>query len=271
MSIHSEQRKRYILAMLEREHRVMVTEAAEKLGVSAESIRRDLVVLENEGRLKRVYGGAVRPMLMSEEAPYEQRQSVHASEKKLIGRLAAQTIEDGSTILLDVGTTTLELAKAIQGFKRLTILTNSLPAAAALGETVRSGRLHATVMLLGGTLNAEQQSLTGPLCERVLRDIRVDRAFLSCGGVSLEHGITDYDLNEASCSRLIALCAEHVTVVADHSKLGVRTFIHVAELEDVDTIICDEPPPKEWGKRLKEAKVKWLDVQEQLKDWMGET
>lgn len=258
MSILSEERKIVILECLEREGKVMVISLAEQLNVSTETIRRDLLNLEREGKLKRVYGGAIQPTFRNDEAPYTIRQKMNANEKKAIGMRAAELIEDGSTIVIDNGTTTLELAKSIQGNKRLTILTNSLRVAACLLESISMERFTGKVILLGGEVNAEQHSISGTLCEQMMLQFRVDQAFLSVGGISLTQGITDFDVNEAAMSRAFAAAAQEVIVLGDHSKLGISTFAHIIPFEKTDVIISEKSCPSEWLSVMEEKRVQWI-------------
>lgn len=260
MSVLAEQRKQSILEWLEKEGKVMVIPLATYLDVSTETIRRDMAVLEKEGKLKRVYGGAIKPIFHNEEAPYRLRQKSYQKEKKAIGKAAAELIRDGSTIAIDVGTTPLELAKAIQGKKRLTVLTNSLPVAVCLLESLSQGKFTGKVILLGGEANPEQQSINGPICERMARQFRVDQAFLSVGGISLTNGVTDYDLNEASMSRTLAESAQEVIVLADHSKLGVSNFASTLPLEQVDVIVTNTECPMDWTETLAKISVLWIQA-----------
>jgi DeoR family fructose operon transcriptional repressor len=183
-----------------------------------------------------------------------------ANEKKAIGMRAAELIEDGSTIVIDNGTTTLELAKSIQGSKRLTILTNSLRVAACLLESISLERFTGKVILLGGEVNAEQHSISGRLCEQMMLQFRVDQAFLSVGGISLTHGITDYDINEAAMSRTFAYAAQEVIVLGDHSKLGISTFAHIIPVERADVIISEKACPAEWLPVIEEKRVQWIEA-----------
>jgi DeoR family fructose operon transcriptional repressor len=260
MSILSEERKSVILDCLEKEGKVMVLSLAEELKVSTETIRRDLLILEREEKLKRVYGGAIQPSFRSDEAPYTLRQKMFANEKKAIGMRAADLIEDGSTIVIDNGTTTLELAKSIQGSKRLTILTNSLRVATCLLESISLERFTGKVILLGGEVNAEQHSISGTLCEQMMLQFRVDQAFLAVGGISITHGITDYDVNEAAMSRAFAAAAQEVIVLGDQSKLGISTFAHILPFEQVDVIISEKGCPKEWLPYMEEKRVQWIEA-----------
>ncbi|MFC0216594.1 DeoR/GlpR family DNA-binding transcription regulator [Paenibacillus chartarius] len=260
LSVLAEERKMCILEWLEREGKVMVVPLAAHLDVSTETVRRDMAALEKEGLLKRVYGGAIKPTFRTDEAPYSMRQKVNFEEKRAIGRMAAEMIQDGSTIAIDEGTTPLELARAIQGRKRLTVLTNSLPAAVCLLESLSQDKFSGKVILLGGEVNPEQQAANGPLSERIAREFRVDQAFLSVGGITLTHGITDYDLNEASMSRTLAEAAQEVIVLADRSKIGISTFAHMLPIEQADVIVTDAPCPADWTAALEEKGVLWVQA-----------
>lgn len=248
-----------ILDVLYREGKVKVLPMAEQLGVSSETIRRDLDVLESEGKLSRVYGGAVRSGYAGGEPSYDQRVQLHTDVKKKIGECAAALIEDGDTIALDVGTTMLELAKAIVGKRNVTIITNSLSVASYLSDSLHHHKFSGKVFMLGGQLNPDQQSVTGPLCEQMLGMFFLNKAFLSVGGISLSGGITDYDFNEAYISKQFAKSAQQVVVLADQSKIGVQAFTQIAPLEQVDIIVSDQPYPKDWKDTLEQKGVYWLD------------
>ncbi|NEW06972.1 DeoR/GlpR transcriptional regulator [Paenibacillus sp. SYP-B3998] len=258
MSLLAQERKDLIMQTLMREGKVKVLPMAEELGVSSETIRRDLDVLEMEGRLQRVYGGAIRSGHENGEPPFQQRRELYADAKKKIGARAAQLIQDGDTIILDVGTTMMELAKSIQGKRNLTILTNSLPIGTYLSEALNSNTFSGKVFLLGGQLNPEQQSLTGPLCEQMMKQFFVNKAFLSIGGIALSSGVTDYDLNETHISKEFAKSANEVIILADQSKIGVQAFAQIMPLEQIDMVISDQNYPKDWKHVLDEQGICWV-------------
>jgi DeoR/GlpR family transcriptional regulator of sugar metabolism len=260
VSVLAEERKQTIINLLNSEGKVRVVPLAEQFNVSPETIRRDLDVLEKDGLLRRVYGGATKPLFQTSEAPFTQRQFKLVKEKEAIGRCAAALIEDGDTIAIDVGTTALELVKAITGRRRLTVLTNSVSVAIGLMDGVNQGRFSGKIILLGGELNPEQQSISGSICERTMQQFRVSKAFLSSGGVSMPGGISDYDPDEASMSRIFAQTAERVFVLADHSKLGVISFTHMLSFEEVDSVISDSPCPEGWAEHLAENEVEWIEA-----------
>ncbi|USB31612.1 DeoR/GlpR family DNA-binding transcription regulator [Paenibacillus sp. YPG26] len=258
MSVLAEGRKLQIKHELEREGKVMVVPLSRQFGVSAETIRRDLQVLEKEGHLRRVYGGAVKSSFRGNEAPYNLRQKMYAAEKRAIGERAAMMIKDGGTVVIDGGTTTLEMAKAIRGRRGLTILTSSLPLAACLLEGLSRDQFSGKVIMLGGEVSPLQHSITGIAGERMMRGFSIDQAFISVGGVSLTHGFTDFDLNEASMSCAFAEAAQEVIVLADHSKFGINTFAPIMPTEQCDYIVCDQVPTLQWQEHLRKRKVAWV-------------
>ncbi|WP_313886513.1 DeoR/GlpR family DNA-binding transcription regulator [Bacillus sp. SD088] len=258
LSLLSEERKRLLIDELDTHGKVRVSDLAQKLEVSNETIRRDLEALEKVKKLKRVYGGAVKISYEDGEPPYQQRQIIQGTEKKLIGKKAASLIKDGDTIFLDTGTTILNLAKFIKNLNRLMILTNSLPVANVLKDALAQGLFRGKVILLGGELSPDQQSVSGYLCEEMLKNFYVDKAFLSVGGVSLKTGISDYDFNESSISKLAATNAKEVIVLADYSKIGVQSFTKITTLEQVDVMICDKKPPSSWESELDKKNVDWI-------------
>ncbi|MDG0792146.1 DeoR/GlpR family DNA-binding transcription regulator [Cohnella ginsengisoli] len=257
MSISSEERKRVIVDQLKLDGRVKVPELSLRFAVSEETVRRDLLLLEREGLAKRVYGGAVPSKQTNYEPPYLQRQKEKAQEKERIGRAAAALISSGDTIAIDVGTTTLELAKAISGCERLTVLTNSLAVAYHLMESLNGGRFTGKIIVIGGELNPEQQSMSGTMAERMISQFRVDKAFISVGGVSPNRGVSDYDLGETGMSRRMAEAAGQTIVLADDSKLNKEAFVEIVPLRNVHTIVSNVAAPREWAQTLRAHRLQW--------------
>ncbi|MFM9277094.1 DeoR/GlpR family DNA-binding transcription regulator [Paenibacillus jiagnxiensis] len=260
MSILSEERKKFILEQLKLEGQVKVAELSAQCEVSEETVRRDLLLLEREGLVKRVYGGAITVKPSAYEPPYLQRQTVKAEEKERIGRKAAELIASGDTIVIDVGTTALELAKAIADRERLTVLTNSIAVAYYLMESLNSGRFSGKIIVIGGDLNPEQQSMSGSVAEHTLSRFRVDKAFISIGGISVKRGISDYDIEETSMSRLMIENAGQTIVLADDSKIGREAFVEIAPIREVHTVVSNVAPPKEWLPLVKSRHLQWIEA-----------
>ncbi|CAM4104768.1 DeoR/GlpR family DNA-binding transcription regulator [Paenibacillus alkaliterrae] len=253
MSLTFEERKKTILERLAREERVQVVALSTDLNVSPETIRRDLDRLEKEGRLKKVYGGAVSAGMDSSEPPFLHRTQMNPAEKSSIGQLAASLVKDGETIMIDNGTTTVEVIRYLRDRSDITIVTHSVPAL-LLAMEVFKGR----IIFAGGEVNSIQQSTTGTLAESMLQQFKVHKVFISVGGISLVEGITDYDLNEAGMSRKMMERAEEAIVLADHSKFGKTTFARISSLQDVSMIISDRGCPAEWVEHLKEREIELL-------------
>ncbi|WP_195574633.1 DeoR/GlpR family DNA-binding transcription regulator [Paenibacillus sp. 1001270B_150601_E10] len=258
MSLLSEERKQYILEQLDGGGKVRVVQLAKELQVSNETIRRDLAVLEEEKRLRRVYGGAVKVQYETGEPPYQQRQVLHHEAKQKIGRCAAALIQDGNTIYMDTGTTIHELAKALKGRKRITVLTNSLTVASLLRDSLSQGLFSGRIIILGGEISPDQQSVSGHLCLDMLGHFYVDKAFISVGGVSIVTGISDYDMNDSVISRTATSSAKEVIVLADYSKMGIQAFCHIAPMEKIDVVVCDHPYPPSWGQELELKGITWM-------------
>lgn len=253
MSLTYEERKKTILEQLMKEEKVQVFLLSEQLSVSPETIRRDLDRLDKEGMLKKVYGGAVKARTESWEPPFIQRTQINHTEKESIGKLAASLVKEGETIMIDNGTTTIEVIRYLRDRSDVTIVTHSVPALLLAMEMFK-GR----IVFAGGEIDVHLQSAGGALTERVLQQFKVHKAFISVGGISLVDGITDYDLKEVSISRKMMERAEEVIVLADHSKLGISTFAQIASLQEVSMIITDQHCSTEWVEHLKEKNVEIL-------------
>lgn len=222
--------------------------------VSEMTIRRDLRDLDREGLLRRVHGGAVSSLGRSYEPPYAIRLATNDEKKRAIGRKAAELVLDGDSIALDVGTTTLEIARALHGKRNLTIITASLP---IVNEIVSDLSLTSDVRLIlaGGILRAGELSMTGHIAARTYSDFHVDKAFIGVGGISLEDGLTEYNLEDALVKKPFIQNAQQRIVVADSSKIGRTTFTSVAALSIVDIIITDADIRKEMLNSLQERGI----------------
>lgn len=259
-SLSYEERRVKILEKLAQEEKVRVPLLAEELNVSSETVRRDLDRLDKEGKLKKVYGGAVQSRSDSWELPFEQKRRIHEAEKCAIGRAAASLVNDGDSVMLGNGTTPLELVRHLAGKKNVTLVTHSAPAL-ILAMEVFKGR----IIFIGGEVGTHQKSANGPLAEAMLQQLKVNKAFISAGGVSSVDGITDFDLNEASISRKMMERAEETIILADYSKLGKTTLAHICPLQDVSMIVTDANCPDEWRKMLAERGIELLIAEDECR------
>ena len=251
----AEERRQHILMLLDQKGAITVAELCERFGVSEMTVRRDLAALERRGLLRRVHGGAVSARGRSYEPPFLVRSGQRVAEKQRIAEAAVRLIHDGDSIALDVGTTTLEIAKRLEGVRNLTIVTPSLHIANVLAN-VPQNRL----ILTGGILRPGELSLVGHLAERVFQDLYVDKLFLGIGGLDLEAGLTEYNLEDAQVKRAMLRSAKECIVVTDSSKLGRVAFAAVAPIAAMDTLITDTEADPALVARLEEMGVRVIVV-----------
>ncbi len=227
-----------------------ISALSRKLNVSEATVRRDLLSLEKQGRLKRVHGGAVGVPSGMEEPIFEEKESSLAAEKSLISRAALSMIEDGDSIYLDGGSTVLALAKLLHLKKSLTIVTNSISSVLALMDSGHG------IIIVGGRMRALSRTLVGSLTEKSLGSLRFKKAFLGTIGFSVKRGISTTDPDEAYTKGLVMQRAEAVVLLADRTKIGVESFASSGDISDIDFIVSDyEFSPKE-TKELMRAGVK---------------
>lgn len=258
MSIVGEERKRHILNVLEVKGKVKVGSLAKELQVSTETIRRHLEELESEKKLRKVYGGAIKISFEKEEPPHFKRAEYYSKEKNLIGKKAAELVNDNEIILIDVGTTTIQMIKYLEGRKNLTILTTSIPALNMLVGCINKGSFTGKIIFTGGEINTKQWTVSGGISEKFIDSFYLDKSFISPGGLCLDNGVTAYEVNEALLSTKIMKNSKEAIILSDHSKLGVRNYIKISDLDDVDIIVCDTEPPHEWKKELEEKDITWI-------------
>jgi DeoR family transcriptional regulator, fructose operon transcriptional repressor len=232
--VYAEERQLFILELAKREGRVDAAALAEQLKVSAETIRRDLTVLERQGQLRRTHGGAIPLQHLGFDPVLVTRASTMVDEKTRIGKAAVGYLPAEGSILIDAGTTTAALAEAIPADRSLTVLTGALPTALSL-----AGRDNLTVLMPGGTIRGRSMCAVGPWAVRDLSEVCVDTAFMGTNGLSIERGLTTSDQAEAVTKQAMISAARRVVVLCDHSKVGADDFFRFASLSDVDVLITD--------------------------------
>lgn len=238
--MYGSERRRHITETLAASGRVTVADLAADLDVSAETIRRDLSLLESEGHLERTHGGAVPAVPGGRvERTLAARRSENVDAKSAIGRAALRLLPAvGGTVLLDAGSTTDRLAASLPADHGLTLITNSIPVADGLHRAA-SEDLH----VLGGTVRGLTGACVGPSVLRALEAIRVDVAFMGTNGLHPECGLTTQDPDEAAVKNAMCRAARRVVVLADSSKFGHEFLVSFAPLDGVDVLVTDAPPP----------------------------
>lgn len=248
------ERRNLIADFVRKTGKISIEEIVERFNVSEMTARRDLQHLDKEGFLRRVHGGAVNAAGRSYEPPYQVRSLEMTEAKIAIGKKAAEQIEDGDSIALDVGTTTLEIARALKGRHGITVITASLPIAIELMSN-NSLRSDIRLILTGGIVRPGEFSLIGSLAESAYKEFHVDKAFVGVGGVSHEDGLTEYNLEDTQVKRTMIKSAHKVILVADHSKFNKTTFANIAPLSSVDTVVTDNQTPEAALEKLRESGI----------------
>jgi DeoR/GlpR family transcriptional regulator of sugar metabolism len=256
-------RRKKILELVQESGAGTVSDLREVLGVSEMTIRRDLQHLARDGLLRRVHGGAVSNFGRSFEPPFVVRSTSNADKKRAIGRRGAELVMNGDSIALDVGTTTLEIARALHGKRDLTILTAGLQIAEAVLSHM-SLTSDVRLILTGGVVRPGELSMTGHIAERTYADFHVDKAFIGVGGLSLEDGLTEYNLEDALVKRHLIRSAHQRIVVADSAKLGRTTLTTVGPLSSVDVLVTDADAPHQVVAALTEAGIEVLIATEEI-------
>lgn len=254
----SDERKDRILYELDNYGKVSVRELSQQFEVTTETIRRDLDSLEMQCKLKRIHGGAIKISFDRQEPSHMQRKDVYKEEKQKIGYRASRLINDNDIIAIDTGTTTCEILYHLRDKKNLTVLLNTVAGLNILIELKNKGMFNGRIIFLGGEINTDQLSCFGPISENLLNNFYVDKAFIAVTGISLQNGLTSFDVSEANLSKKIMGIAKEAIIVADHSKIGVRNFYKIADLQEANIIVCDEAAPKEWQDKFTQYEIDWI-------------
>ena len=243
------ERRQRILALLREQSNVSVTELAQLLSVSEGTIRNDLTALDEAQQLMRVRGGAVlRGNHSTQVSVLTARARVNATAKQRLARWAADMVEDGDSILLDASTTVFHMASFLQDRRNLTIVTNGIEVARVLAANPAN-----TTILIGGILRADGASVTGHLGEKILKDLHIKTAFVSCSGFSVEVGLTELDLQEAQLKSHMIRSANRVVALIDSSKFGQASLAPFATVEQIAHILTDSQVDPEEIERLRQT------------------
>jgi len=230
----SEERHKQILDVLDSSGSTLVSQLAARFQVSEMTIRRDLITLEKKGFLHRVHGGAVSSRGRSYEPPFIVRQVKNIDEKRRIGEAAAGMVNTGESLILDVGTTTLEMAHHLLGKRNITVITPSLHIANLLTE-----QPGIRLILPGGILRKGELSLVGNLAERAFQDFFVDKLFLGVGAIDLQAGLTEFNMEDSEVKKVMLRSAKEIIVLADASKFGQVAFASIGPLKLASRIVTD--------------------------------
>ncbi len=246
--MYAAERQQRILAEARREGRVEVSSLSELLGVTSETVRRDLTALETRGAVRRVHGGAIPVERLELEPSLATRTARNSDVKRRIAARVLEELPPGGTVLLDSGSTTQTLVSLLPSDADFTIITNSIPAAAFLATMPRI-----TLLITGGRVRGVTGATVGPWTNEALEGLVVDVAVLGTNGLSVARGFTTPDQVEARAKRGMVQAARRVIVATDSSKAGDDHLHRFAALDEVDLIVTDDALPDEVAAELRAA------------------
>lgn len=235
--MYAEERQQAMVGMIARDRRLSVSNVAESFGVTTETVRRDLANLQQQGLIHRVHGGAVpADALTTIEVAVSERDKTAGEQKSRIARAALDQLPaDGGSILLDSGTTTGRLAALLPTDRRLTLFTNT----ASIAMKVAT-HLSIDVHLLGGRVRPTTQAAVGPTTIAALSNLRVDVCFIGTNGLTVDHGLSTPDADEAAVKAAMIRAGRRVVVVTDSRKLGHETLVRFGTCDQIDAVITDD-------------------------------
>jgi DeoR family transcriptional regulator, aga operon transcriptional repressor len=246
-------RRMKILKKLSINDQVFVNELSKEFGVSEVTIRNDLEQLESKNLLIRARGGAMSTtQVVSQDLQLGEKHKLNLTEKVKIGKAAAKLIKESDTLIMDSGTTTLEVIKNIDpSLSNVTVITNALNIANQLVSMP-----NVNLIIPGGALRKNSLSLIGPLAEKSFRNFFVDKVFLGVDGFDTMNGISTPNIEEAFLNQIMIEVAREVIVVADSSKFLRKSLAFICKLDRIDTVITDSGISDEDKKRLEDAGIK---------------
>ena len=242
-------RQREILELVRQKGFVAIEALAQHFAVTAQTIRRDVNALCDQAFLQRYHGGAGLPSSV-ENIAYDTRQIIGHDEKRRIGRLAATRIPDQASLVINIGTTTEEVAKALLDHSGLRVVTNNLNVANILCRNPEF-----EVIIAGGLLRNRDGGIVGDAAVETIRQFKVDIAVIGISGIDQDGTLLDFDVREVRVAQAIMESARQVFLVADHSKFGRSAMVRLGHLSQVHALFTDRTPPREIGEILQHAGV----------------
>lgn len=248
--MNAKKRQQIIIQLLTEKGAITVAELCEHFQVSDMTIRRDLSALESAGLLRRIYGGAVGARGRSFEPPLLTRTQESQYAKEAIGAYAAGMVNEGDSIALDVGTTTLAMARHLSRLRAITVVTASLPIVNVLLDYP-----DIQVIMAGGILRREEQSMVGQIAEQTFQRFHVDKVFVGVAGVDLDAGLTEYNVDDARVKEQLISSGGRRILLVDSSKLGRRKFAGVARLSQIHEIVTDDKIEDDYHRALQKMGI----------------
>ena len=258
-------RQQKIVEITRKQKRVTVEELAALLNISRETIRRDLTDLAKYGKIQKIHGGATLPRVFG-EGSFQQRMSDNAEAKTRIAQAAVSLFEEGETLFIDTGSTTLYLAEKLSEVSGLTIITNSAEIAKVASSDPANVKMvdntNNRVFLLGGEFSLDNRQTIGTMVTSQIRLFRAHHAVLTIGALDGRTGAMDFNIDEAQVARAMIEQSQSVTILMDSSKFDQLASFEVCSLARIDRIVCDRAPPPSLAEAMKNAGINVIQAQQ---------
>jgi len=234
-----------------RQHGALSVETlAERFGVTLQTVRRDVKLLAEAGLLARFHGGVRLPSSTTENIAYRQREALNAEGKQGIARAVAARIPNGSSLLINLGTTTEAVARELLQHQSLRVITNNLNVAAILADNP-----DCEVIVTGGMVRHRDRGIVGAAAVDLIRQFKVDIGLIGISGIEADGSLRDFDYREVQVARAIIEHSREVWLVADHSKFNRPAMVELARIDQIDLLFTDVAPPEPFPQLLAEAGV----------------
>lgn len=248
------ERRNAIVTKVSSEGKVLVADLAKEFDVTEETIRRDLEKLDNDGLVRKTYGGAIKNESFNIDLPFHVRKQTNVESKQKIAALIGEMINDGDYIMLDASTTALCVIKNILHKKNITLITNSIEILLEL-----CNKPEWNVLSTGGMLKEGGLSLVGYQAEKMISGFHVDTAICSCKGLDETNGITDSNERDAEIKKAFFRSANRRVLAADSSKFDRSSFVKVCGFNDIDVVVTEKYPGDTWAERLKQNNIELIN------------
>lgn len=239
-----------LLTVVQAHGSATVEHLADTLGVTLQTVRRDVQRMADEGLLTRFHGGVRVPSSTTENIAHTQRENLHADGKLRIARAIAQAVPNDCSLILNIGTTTEAVARALLQHTGLRVITNNLNVA-----TILSANPHCEVIVTGGVVRGRDRGIVGEAAVAFIQQFKVDVAIIGISGIEDDGSLRDYDYREVKVSQTIISHAREVWLAADVSKFNRPAMVAVGHLSQIDRLFTDAPPPEPFAALLAEAQV----------------
>jgi DeoR family transcriptional regulator, glycerol-3-phosphate regulon repressor len=249
-SMNPNPRQMTLLALVRSQGSASVEQLADKLGVTLQTVRRDVQRLSDEGLLARFHGGVRVPSSTIENMAHQQRISLNAEGKNSIANAVAAAVPNDCSLILNIGTTTEAIARALMNHKGLRVITNNLNVA-----TILSANNQTEVIVVGGVVRGRDQGIVGEAAVDFIRQFKVDIALIGVSGIEADGSLRDFDYREVKVAQTIIAHSREVWLAADHNKFHRPAMVELATLDQIDRLFTDKNPPDPFPALLKEAGV----------------